>query len=152
MLTPLTLVRRFLSRACARRTALIGLPWIAFALLASATEPFEHRTSPQAGSLQGDVPGRRSTRLREGTELVDQGGRFRIIGDRAAFYPSESSGRFLVLENLNLQRIVQRISENPFPLKWRVSGIVTEYYGSNYLLVRSAIVEPEGEAREEDFR
>lgn len=73
---------------------------------------------------------------------MEQLGQFRMAGDRIAFFSLESGGRYIVLENLNLQRIAQMMDENPAAVEWKVSGTVTEYRGSNYLFVRSAVVEP----------
>lgn len=83
-----------------------------------------------------------SPALREGTDLVEQHGQFRMAGDRIAFFPSNSASRYVVLENLNLQRIAQVMTENPAAVEWSVSGTLTEYRGNNYLFVRSAVVEP----------
>lgn len=87
--------------------------------------------------------------LREGTEIVDAVGQFRVTGDRVAFFTADGKGRFLVLENLNLQRIVRVLADSPIPLDWRVSGALTEYRGTNYLFVRSAVLKAGTEVREE---
>jgi hypothetical protein len=72
-----------------------------------------------------------------------------MAGDRVAFFPADGSGRFIVLENLNLQRVVQMITENPVLLDWKVSGTITEYRGSNFLFLRSAVVQSRGEVHED---
>jgi hypothetical protein len=46
-----------------------------------------------------------------------------------------------VLENLALQRISQVLDENRGPRQWIVSGLITEYRGSNYLLVTKAVIQ-----------
>jgi hypothetical protein len=79
-------------------------------------------------------------RLREGTQLTDMLGQFRLTGDRASFVPADGSGKFLALENLTLDRVTQTISEDPNPLEWVVSGTITEYKGGNYLLISRAIL------------
>jgi len=73
--------------------------------------------------------------------LVGVVGHFRLAGDRIAFFAAEGNARYLVLENLNLQRIGQAIVDDPTLMQWRVSGLLTEFRGNNYLLVRSAVVE-----------
>jgi hypothetical protein len=87
--------------------------------------------------------------LREGTEWIDQRGQFRVTGDRVTFFPADGSGRLIVLENLNLQRITRVLSENAIPLDWKVSGLVTECRGSNYLFIRSAVLKTGTEVRED---
>ncbi len=79
-------------------------------------------------------------RIREGTELVNQPGYFRVVDDRVTFAVADGSKRFVTLENLNLERVVHAISANPGQLEWSVSGVVTEYQQSNYLLVRRAVL------------
>ena len=79
-------------------------------------------------------------RLREGTDLVDQPGFFRMTGDRITFYADIGSGRFMSLENLNLERITRIITDNPQQLEWEVTGTITEYQGTNYLLIRRAVL------------
>lgn len=82
-------------------------------------------------------------RIREGTELVNSPGHFRTIGDRVAFFTQDEKTRLLGLENLNLERIAQAITQNPEHLKWRVTGVVTEFRGENYLLIQRAVLESE---------
>lgn len=91
--------------------------------------------------LTSDAAASNSTlRLREGTQLTDMLGQFRLTGDRASFVPADGSGKFLTLENLTLDRVTQTISEDPNPLEWVVSGTITEYKGGNYLLLSRAIL------------
>ena len=79
-------------------------------------------------------------RLREGTELPDARGYFRFVDDRVVFFRSDGDGRFIGLENLNLERIVSEITNNPTQLEWTVFGTITEYRGVNYLMVRRAVL------------
>ncbi len=65
-------------------------------------------------------------------------GSFKLTSDRATFYPADSEQRFQGLENLNLERISLVVGENPDRLDWIVSGTITEYRGTNYLLVTKA--------------
>lgn len=85
-----------------------------------------------------------SHHLREGTELVDQPGYFKITGDRVTFFSAHNNADFVGLENLNLERIARAIANNPAQLKWQVTGTITEYRGANFLLVKRAILTPEG--------
>jgi hypothetical protein len=80
-----------------------------------------------------------TTRLREGGELTSVTGTFKSTGDRITFYPHDRSDSWRALENQTLERIwtvLQETSER----EWTVSGMVTEYRGSNYLLVTRAVV------------
>jgi len=86
--------------------------------------------------------------IREGTELVDQMGRFKMTGDRVTFVTSDGKMSFVGLENLNLERIARAIADNAEPLEWKVSGTVTEYGGANFLLVERAIIRPRADPRE----
>ena len=79
-------------------------------------------------------------RLREGTEIVDTIGHFRITGDRATFFTDDGAGRYVALENLNLERITRTIADNPASLQWSVTGTLTEYQGANFLFVERAIL------------
>ena len=91
-----------------------------------------------AGTRGRPVP--REDRLREGTELIDQQGAFRMTGDRVTFFTDSGSGRFIVLENLALQRVARTIEDSPVPLDWTVSGVITEFHGDNFLLVRRVVL------------
>ena len=79
-------------------------------------------------------------RLREGTALADVQGHFELTGDRARFQPSDKTGPYGCLENLNLDRVTQTIRDNYDRLEWSVSGTITEYRGANYLLISRAIL------------
>ncbi len=89
------------------------------------------------GPPERTAPG--TERLREGTELVAQPGTFRVTGDRITFFTDFGGGRFIVLENLALERVGLAIGDHPDPSYWRVDGTVTEYGGENFLLIRRAV-------------
>jgi hypothetical protein len=102
-------------------------------------EPAAKKSAPP---LQG------SRRVREGTELVDQVGRFEVVGDRVVFVTDRGSVRLVGLENLGLERIARTLANDPGPLEWKVTGTVTEYRGTNFVLIRRAILKAAGERRE----
>jgi hypothetical protein len=79
-------------------------------------------------------------RLREGTVLSDRSGRFRQDGDGAVFV-SEDQYELVVLENLNLERVVRTLkaSDEAESISWSVSGVVTEFNGRNFLLISRAV-------------
>ena len=86
-------------------------------------------------------------RLREGTQLTNQLGTFKPAGERIMFQAASGKGRFLCLENLNLERISRLVRDNPDSLQWEISGTVTEYGGSNFLEVSRAILRSKTRSR-----
>jgi hypothetical protein len=80
-----------------------------------------------------------TTRVREGS-LLETTGYFKVSGDRALFTTADGNCRYTGLENLNLERVAIAVSESPDPLLWNVTGTVTEYRGTNYLLVTRALL------------
>jgi hypothetical protein len=82
-------------------------------------------------------------RAREGTRLVRQLGKFKTTGDRLTFQLAESDRQYLGLENLALERIGKLLldrQEQADKLQWEVTGVFTEYRGTNYLLVTHAVL------------
>ena len=71
---------------------------------------------------------------REGSQLRDAPGRFLTSGNRITFAAADGAN-YNVLENLNLERVGKVIAASPDVVEWFVSGTVTEYQGSNYLLL-----------------
>ncbi|MFO0948452.1 MAG: hypothetical protein U1D30_21445 [Planctomycetota bacterium] len=79
-----------------------------------------------------------TTKLRrEGTKVDQLPGTVRRQGNRFEFQPADGSGALVLLENQLLQRIdyVQDRQPNAAAVRWKVSGVVTEYLGENYLLL-----------------
>ncbi len=76
--------------------------------------------------------------LREGTQLSDTLGHFKLSGSRVVFVLADGSRQLTVLENLNLERVTQMARDDGQRVSWTVSGLVTEYQGTNYLLVNRA--------------
>jgi hypothetical protein len=93
--------------------------------------------SPATDQAKSSAPPQ-GYRLREGAELVDQLGSFQRSGDRVVFVVRPGNGRFLVLENLNLERITRILTERPQELPAKVTGTVTEFRGTNFILIRRA--------------
>jgi hypothetical protein len=87
-----------------------------------------------------DAEANAKRRLREGTVLTDEGGRFRQDGDGAIFV-SEKQLEFVALENLNLERVARTLkgSDESESIRWSVSGAVTEFNGRNFLLISRAV-------------
>jgi hypothetical protein len=88
--------------------------------------------------------------LREGTFLVDRVGRIErsADGSRAEFV-FESDGTALqdppvvIVPNLKLMQMEDAAANSTRDLRFRVSGMVTEYRGRNYVLLEKVVVVPE---------
>jgi hypothetical protein len=79
-------------------------------------------------------------KIREGTRLTDEVGGFSRVGERVSFSPGGNRESLRCLENLALERIARAIDESQGQRQWIVSGTVTEFRGSNYLLVTKAVI------------
>lgn len=101
---------------------------------------------PQTGA----TPAALEHRIREGTQVVEERGVFKITGERVTFFSGGARLRLVVLENLNLERIVRVITDSPEKQDWVVSGRITEFQGANYLLVEKAVLKSESEAGDEE--
>ena len=96
--------------------------------------------------LPSEEPGEK-THFREGTELVDLVGKFRIVGDRVHFIESSTNRRsFRCLENLALQRVYQAIRDDDREKSWIVQGKVTEYLNENFFLLARVVRSPQASA------
>jgi len=122
-------------------------------LEAQVAKPIEEnaRQSAQDETTGEPVPPIVDNLTREGTEIVNQLGYFRLTADRVTFFTDDGIGRFVVLENLNLQRIARTITDDPEQLQWDVTGTVTEFRGANFLFVRRAILKARTQSSEAVF-
>ncbi len=119
-------------RACVSGTMVLAAVFLAFQTLAAA--PSGATTNASARNEKASA--NREDLIREGTLLERQVGVFQSAGDRIVFvYDGQ---RLLGLENLALERVVQIVRDLPTALQWTVDGVVTEYQGTNYLLVTKA--------------
>ncbi len=120
-------------------TAAVGTPDLLQAQ--QPTPPASDRlaavTAPAASATR---VGPKQPRIREGTTLVEQAGVFQTAGDRVTFLTSDGQRRFVVLENLQLERILRAVGESLTPPQWTVSATVTEFCGANYLFVDRAVL------------
>lgn len=115
---------------------------------ASAAAASHFETSP--GSRENEDSAQSSHRQREGTRVVKQEGYFRATGDRLTFHLRDSELKYAGLENLALERIGKVLSDrhdHPEQLLWEVSGVFTEYRGTNYLLITHAILKDKSRRR-----
>jgi len=78
--------------------------------------------------------------LRQGALLKNVSGTFRKTGVRIAFHQLDSDKRFIVLENLSLQRVSNVLREQGDSMIWRVYGTVQEYHSANYILLERVIL------------
>lgn len=114
---------------------------------------------PDAGSVDRTTgagalaPGAPSLNvLREGTFLVDRTGRLRRSGDGHNWeLVFESDGRALqdppmiLLPNLKLMAMEAAVKNATRDVRFRVTGMVTEYNGRNYLLLEKVVVVPDSQ-------
>ncbi|MEX2185785.1 MAG: hypothetical protein WD875_03280 [Pirellulales bacterium] len=83
-------------------------------------------------------------RVREGTRWQQERGVFTLVGDRVTF-TNQRKQNFVVLENLNLERVVRTIEENRTvtdadTLEWNIDATVTEFRGVNFILVTRSVL------------
>jgi len=100
--------------------------------------------TPAAGGKPA-TPSTKHRLLREGFELTEQLGTFRIAGGRLVFSTEKGGVPLVALENLNLERIARVLADNPTAIGWRISGTATEYRGVNYLLIDRAVLRSSGD-------
>ncbi|MFW5692972.1 MAG: hypothetical protein ACOCWL_02030 [Thermoguttaceae bacterium] len=139
---------------CVAAVLLVGaVAWLQTGGAAGQPAPSAEQAAPDAAAEE-DTPSaeKRKERLREGTELVDQPGVFRMAGDRMTFFTDLGEGRFVVLENLILERVGDVIGEYQTPPYWSVTGTLTEYQGENFLLIHRAVLSNNGAEKEDGVR
>lgn len=107
--------------------------------------PTPRPSRPTAAAAAANTPAAVPTRLRQGAELVDCEGDFRVVGDRVVFFSADGKLRLTGLENQALERVARVLANWP-ATAWKVSGTITEYRGGNYLLLRRAVVVGPNEA------
>ena len=115
-------------------------------------QPIQEGPSPDVTSGKAAVaPGAPQLNLlREGTYVVDRVGRLTRSADgQTAEFTFESDGKALkdppmiILPNLNLMRMENAMQASSKDLKFRVTGMVTEYKGRNGVLLEKVVVVPE---------
>jgi hypothetical protein len=89
------------------------------------------------------------TVMREGTFLVDRTGRLTKRADGTAEFSFESDGRALrdppvvLVPSLKLVAMEEAVKAADKDLRFRISGMVTEYRGRNHVLLEKVLVVPE---------
>ena len=91
---------------------------------------------------------------REGTFIFDRTGRLTHSADGTqAEFTFESDGKtmkdppVIILPNLKLMTMEDAVKVTNRDLRFRVTGMLTEYRGRNYLLLEKVLVPPEGNAQ-----
>ena len=79
-------------------------------------------------------------RYREGRVIRDRLASFKITGDRVELVPSDGHEPLTVLENLALERVKNEIVRIGAVIRWDVTAMVTEYEGSNFVLLQRATI------------
>jgi hypothetical protein len=114
-----------------------------------STQPRGTATKPPPAAATDAKPESKpaeAIQLREGMELVDQLGQFKVSHERTIVALAEGNRQLIVLENLCLERVVKILAGNPEAGNWLVSGTVTEYRGANYVLLRRAVLKGQSSA------
>ena len=116
--------------------------------LALAQDPQPQRVAQAGAASSGAGMGKGNERLREGTKLIDVTGTFQAAGaDSVSFLVNGNKESYRVLQNLALQRVSFALEDNRALRQWIISGTITEYRGTNFLLLTKAVIQlPEGEA------
>jgi hypothetical protein len=106
--------------------------------------PPVEQSSPAASGTKTSVKSERSgvpaKIRREGSRLIGLAGSIRQRGDRFELVPADGGPNLVILENQILERVdaMQSRQAAAKPVVWTVSGLVTEYRGTNYLLLDQA--------------
>ena len=109
----------------------------------TASEAFEFQAAVAPGAPAVNV-------LREGTFLVDRTGRLTRGADAQSWeFAFEADGKTMkdppvvILPNLKLMAMVDAIKNANRDLKFKITGMVTEYNGRNYVLLEKVLVVPD---------
>jgi hypothetical protein len=115
-------------------------------LQSPADPPLPDRTGGR-GAVIPNAPA--VTVMREGTFLVDRTGRLTKRADGTAEFSFDSDGRALrdppviILPSLKLVAMEEAVKAANKDLRFRISGMVTEYRGRNHVLLEKVLVVPE---------
>jgi hypothetical protein len=108
----------------------VGILWHKPKFAAAQATP-SHSSVPADGTKGG-------RQYREGVILSKTTGSFSIEGQRVLFHDADGS-KLCCLENLMLQRVYEMSRDSDQEATWNVSGVISEYSGSYFLLVSEAV-------------
>jgi len=111
---------------------------IAFWAQPGGTVENDRPVSDARGADDSSAEKKDDRRIREGAKFENRLGEFREAGERIRFYMSDDKTSFVAIENLALERVSRVLEGSTSPRSWSVSGVVTEFRGSNYLIVTRA--------------
>ncbi|MFN7733826.1 MAG: hypothetical protein ACK5OB_18155 [Pirellula sp.] len=130
---------------CARLPAFyVGLGLVLLTLYVNVhsipvTSPTQ-ASSATAGSTRGELRTTIPTLQREGTLVANVRGHFELGGERARFVDARTGATYVCLENQVLQQIAIATSrQTTVGTDWIVRGTLTEFDGTNFLLLDRAI-------------
>ena len=88
--------------------------------------------------------------MRQGSFVVDRTGRLTRSGDGQQYeFTFDADGKSMkdppvvILPNLKLMAMENAVSGSNRDLRFRITGMVTEYRGRNYVLLEKVVVVPE---------
>jgi hypothetical protein len=114
---------------------------------APALTPIPDPPAKDATTLKTVAPGgQQQTLIREGTRLFDRTGRLTKTAEGMMELTLEADGQamkdppMLILPNLRLMEMEKQVANLSRDLRFRVTGLITEYNGRNYILLDKAVV------------
>ena len=113
--------------------------------------PLNNKPTVDATAAKAVAPNAPAVKvMREGSFIVDRVGRLNKSADGSQWELSlEADGKnmqdppLIILPNLNLAAMEQAINGASRDLKFRVTGVLTEYKGRNYILLEKVVVPPD---------
>jgi hypothetical protein len=137
-------------------TSILTTTTLLLATLAVAQGPATQPASRAAPSTPVGAAGALSAAdatsvIREGTYIVDRSGRIRHAADGQQWEfrldpgpaGSPREAPVLILPNLNLMLMENAVTANARDVRFKITGMVTEYRGRNYVLLQKVVVVPE---------
>lgn len=121
--------------ACVGSLALCGMTLAPDMLESAGPAP---ELAAEQGPQQGQAGADFRPEYREGKSVRDLKGSVRVVQSRYIFFPEGDSFRFVLLENLNLERIARAMAERTEETLWEIDAEITEFNGANYLLIQRA--------------
>jgi hypothetical protein len=119
---------------------------------ANPLQPLPDPPAPdRTGGTAAVAPGAEAVNvIREGSFIVDRTGRLTKTPDGQQYeFTFEADGRnmkdppVMILPNLKLMAMESAVNSTSRDLLFRVTGMVTEYRGRNYLLLEKVVVVPD---------